>query len=422
MQKMFEKWTHLHRRKKMAASAVLLIALTFFAGMGVGADLSEMVRIYRNTLTIKVNGTTVSADNFLYNNTTYVPLRAISEMLGKDVSWNAVNRAANIDEPSYQKEALAKLLPSAPGYRWIYNGFAEYDHTMTLNAITDEAGRRTYQVTGMVGDPSGGESKADRTITLKYIIEKTSLVQEKQEQVMMDSKFNRMTLIKTPLEEGNYWIDRVRDKTGKTTELSAQITKIEILPSGAKQYTVRYKDNSSAYYEQRVIREGVGVVSFEKLFEMGEEPFSAGYYLYGQENVIWMDLTLYFADRNAEKVQPEIRNLPVYDSRTAWAALQALIDGPEETGHYPTIPEGTVVLDLGIANGICTVNFSREFIDNHWGGSAGEMMTLSSIVNTLTEFPTIQKVMILVEGKAGETLGNILLDQPLERSPEMIGS
>lgn len=422
MHKIFEKWTHLHRRKKMAAAAVLLIALTFFAGMGVGADLSEMVRIYRNTLTIKVNGTKVSADNFLYNNTTYVPLRAISEMLGKDVSWNAVTRAANIDEPSYQKEALSKLLPSAPGYRWIYNGFAEYDHTMTLNAITDEAGRRTYQVTGMVGDPSGGESKADRTITLKYIIEKTSLIQEKQEQVMMDSKFNRMTLIKTPLEEGNYWIDRVTDKAGKTTELSAQITKIEILPSSAKQYTVRYKDNASAYYEQRVIREGVGVVSFEKLFEIGEEPFSAGYYLYGQENLIWMDLTLYFADRNAEKVQPEIRNLPVYDSRTAWAALQALIDGPEETDHYPTIPEGTVVLDLGIANGICTVNFSREFIDNHWGGSAGEMMTLSSIVNTLTEFPTIQKVMILVEGKAGETLGNILLDQPLERSPEMIGS
>jgi hypothetical protein len=406
----------------MAAAAVLLIALTFFAGMGVGADLSELVRIYRNTLTIQVNGTKVSADNFLYNDTTYVPLRAISEMLGKDVGWNAVTRVASIDEPSYQKEALSKLLPSAPGYRWIYNGFAEYDHTMTLDSITDEAARRTYQVTGMVGDPSGGESQADRTIALKYIIEKTSLIQEKQEQVMMDSKFNRMTLIKTPLEEGNYWIDRVTDKTGKTTELSAQIMKREILPNGVKQYTVRYNDNASAYYEQRVIREGVGVVSFEKLFEIGDEPFSAGYYLYGQENMIWMDLTLYFADQNAEKVMPETRNLPVYDSRTAWAALQALIDGPEEAGHYPTIPEGTVVLDLGIANGVCTVNFSREFIDNHWGGSAGEMMTLSSIANTLTEFPTIQKVMILVEGKAGETLGNILLDQPLERSPDMIGS
>jgi len=67
------------------------------------------------------------------------------------------------------------------------------------------------------------------------------------------------------------------------------------------------------------------------------------------------------------------------------------------------------------------VNFSREFIDNHWGGSAGELLTLGSIANTLTEFPTIQKVMILVDGNAGETLGNILLDQPLERMPDMIG-
>lgn len=417
-----KKWIKQHPRKTLAAASVLLIALTFFAGLGFGADLSELVRIYRNTLTLEVNGTKVSADNFLYNNTTYVPLRAISEMLGKDVSWNAATRVASIEDPSYQKEALSQLLPSVPGYQWIYNGFAEYDHTMTLNAITDETDRRTYQISGMVGDPSGGESTADRSITLKYLIEKTSLIQEKQEQVMMDSKFNRLTLIKTPLEEGNYWIDRVTDKSGKTMELSAQIMKTEILPSGAKQYTVRYDDNSSAYYEERVIREGIGVVSFEKLFEIGEEPFSAGYYLYGQENVLWMDLTLYYADRTAEKVWPEIRNLPVYDSRTAWAALQGLVDGPEEEGHFPTIPEGTVVLDLGIANGVCTVNFSREFIDHHWGGSAGEMMTLSSIVNTLTEFPTIQKVMILVEGKAGETLGHILLDQPLERLPDMIGS
>lgn len=422
MRKQLKQWLKAKNGKRVVAAFMAMALMTFFAGMGLGADLSELVRIYRNTVTLEVNGTTITADNFLYNNTTYVPMRAVAEMLGKDVTWNAATRVAGIDDASYQKAALSKLLPSALGYQWIYNGFAEYDHTMTLNSITDEIARRTYQITGTVGDASGGESTANRSIALKYIIEKTSLVQEKQEQVMMDSKFNRLTLIKTPLETGNYWIEKVTDKTGKSTELSAQIIKSEILAGGIKQYTIRYEDNRSAYFEQRVIREGIGVVSFEKLFELGEEPFSAGYYLYGQETVLWMNLTLYFADSQAEKVWPEVRNVPVYDARTAWAALQALIDGPETAGYFRTIPEGTVVLDLSIANGVCTVNFSREFIDNHWGGSAGEMMTLASIVNTLTEFPSIQKVMILVEGRSGETLGNILLDQPLERSPEMIGT
>ncbi len=422
MRKQWEHWLKSKNGKRIVAAFMAMALLTFFAGMGLGADLSELVRIYRNTVTLEVNGTKITADNFLYNNTTYVPMRAVAEMLGKDVTWNAATRVAGIDDASYQKAALSKLLPSSLGYQWIYNGFAEYDHTMTLNSITDEIVRRTYQITGTVGDASGGESTANRTISLKYIIEKTSLIQEKQEQVMMDSKFNRLTLIKTPLETGNYWIEKVTDKTGKSTELSAQIIKTEFLAGGIRQYTVRYEDNHSAYFEQRVIREGIGVVSFEKLFELGEEPFTAGYYLYGQETVLWMDLTLYFSDSNAEKVWPEVRNVPVYDARTAWAALQALMDGPEKAGYFRTIPEGTVVLDLSIANGVCTVNFSREFIDNHWGGSAGEMMTLASIVNTLTEFPSIQKVMILVEGKSGETLGNILLDQPLERSPEMIGS
>jgi spore germination protein GerM len=72
-------------------------------------------------------------------------------------------------------------------------------------------------------------------------------------------------------------------------------------------------------------------------------------------------------------------------------------------------------------NDICTIDLSSEFIEDHSGGSAGELMTLASIVNTLTEFPSIQKVMILVKGQAGATLGNIILDKALDRMDELIG-
>ena len=128
-----------------------------------------------------------------------------------------------------------------------------------------------------------------------------------------------------------------------------------------------------------------------------------------------MEIKLYFPDTNAGKVWPEIRNLMVYNDGTKRAALEALISGPVSEGKSPSIPRDTILKNISILNGICTVDFSREFIDNHWGGSAGEMTTLASIVNTLTEFSSIEKVMILVEGKAGATIGNILLDHALER-------
>jgi len=76
---------------------------------------------------------------------------------------------------------------------------------------------------------------------------------------------------------------------------------------------------------------------------------------------------------------------------------------------------------MNLEDGLCTVDLSKDFVDNHSGGSAGELMTLGSIVNTLTEFPEIDRVQILVEGQAGETLGNMLLDEPLYRFEDLIG-
>ena len=407
--------------KALSLLAITLTVVAFSAGMAFGADVSELIRVIRNGMTLEVNHTKVTTDRFVYNGTTYVPLRAVAELLGKNVGWNALTNVATVEDTVYQKDALSKLLPAAVGYKWLYTGFAEYSHEMTLDTITDELNKRIYLVSGTVGDPSGGARTADFTIKLQYTIEQNRLTQQKTEQTMMDSKFNLLTLIETPLVVGTYWTEKVIDKLGASRGIYSQITKVEKTADGLNQYTVRYKDRNSAYYEQRVIREGAGVVSFEKLFELGVDSFSSGYFLNVPDKIVNVNITLYFPDGNANKVWPEIRNVPVDNARTAWAALRELIAGPVKAGLFPSMPSGTTVLDLSISNGTCTVNFSREFIDNHGGGSAGELMTLGSIVNTLTEFPTIKRVMILVEGKAGKTLGNILLDKPLERMPDLIG-
>jgi hypothetical protein len=399
---------------------VVLLSLSFLSGTLIGRDLSELIRVHRNIVTIEVNGTPVSTDNFVVDGTTYVPLRSVAQLTGKEVGWNALTQVASINEPTYEVDALSELLPDATGYEWKYEGFAEYGHSATLDSIVDEASKRIYRVSGMVDDMSDGESDKDYSIDLNYTIEGNSLIQTKEEEVMMDSKFDQLTLIQTPLVIGTYWTDQARDKDGVLQTINGQIMKAELTNMGVKEYTVRHKQVGSDYYEQRVIRENIGVVSFEKLFELGEEPFTAGYSLFNPVDVTQNEVTLYFPGMDAQKVWEEVRTLTVYNDEIAEAAIHGLIAGPNNEALSPSIPEGTKLLSINIDNGLCTVDFSREFIDNHSGGSAGELMTLSSIVNTLTEFPEIERVQIWVEGKSGETLGNMLLDEPLYRFEELI--
>ena len=74
-----------------------------------------------------------------------------------------------------------------------------------------------------------------------------------------------------------------------------------------------------------------------------------------------------------------------------------------------------------VANGIAYVNFSKEVQTKHWGGSAGESMSLLSLVTSLTQIDpltsssAIVKVQILVEGKTVETLvGHFDISKPME--------
>lgn len=345
---------------------------------------------------------------------TFVLSSAALGLFGKEVSWNPYNKIAGIFDTTSEKISLSTLLPSESGYSWIYNGFAEYGHTMTLESIVDDSDKKIYTITGEVDDMSGGEGLLDGSISIRYILSGNALIQEKTELRMLDSKFNRLTLIKTPLVEGTTWTQDAFDKDGNTTKINAIIKKVEIVDGSKSQYTVYYDDVNSAYFEERIIREGVGVVSVEKLLELSDMSFPASYTLYISGILKENPITLYFPNAMADQVYPETRNLMIIDGEVARASILGLIQGPQSQGLSASIPAGTKLLDISINSGLCTVDFSKEFVENHSGGSAGELVTLSSIIKTLTQFDTIKQVQILVEGKKGATLGNILLDKPLK--------
>lgn len=318
------------------------------------------------------------------------------------------------NEKPFEVEALSALLPEE-GYEWIYNGFAEYGHRMKLDTISQEEKKKTYQISGKVFDMSDGESKLNLDLTIQYIIEENRLVQVKEEEAMLDSKFDRITLIQTPLVAGNSWVEQVTDKEGKTATIKAEIQEVRV-SDGVKTYKVHYQEQESDYWEERVIKEGIGVVSLEKLMDLGGEKFTVGYYLFSDTGEKEISLKLYFPNQDATKVIPEERTVLITDAGIARVTMEELIKGPQDSRLSRAIPEGTKLLNIKIEDNICYVNFSAELRDKHWGGSAGETMTIGAIVNTLTEFPGIQQVQILIEGKVGESIGGHLeLDQPLSR-------
>lgn len=89
------------------------------------------------------------------------------------------------------------------------------------------------------------------------------------------------------------------------------------------------------------------------------------------------------------------------------AALQLLVAGPtpaeQEQGFVPVLPPAARVLGVTIENGVATADFSREVITRSSDvacSSAAEALALSAVYFTLVQFPGVEKVRLLVEGKS----------------------
>ena len=123
-------------------------------------------------------------------------------------------------------------------------------------------------------------------------------------------------------------------------------------------------------------------------------------------------LTLYFMGSTPASffLSREARTIPNTQA-VARAAMEELIKGPAEGSSLQAVlPDTVKVLDVSIADGVCTVDLSKEILtDKASQGGAGaevEALALDSIANTLTEYPTIRKVKLLFEGKqSGEVDG-----------------
>lgn len=127
-------------------------------------------------------------------------------------------------------------------------------------------------------------------------------------------------------------------------------------------------------------------------------------------------VVLYFLSEDTNMLAGEEREIDAGDKDFPVAVLEELIKGPQNPSLGTTIPPDVQVLGVTVEEkGTAVVDFSRELLTSHWGGSMGEIMTVYSVVNTLSSLPGIEQVKFLVEGEEIETLtGHLDISEPVE--------
>ncbi len=125
-----------------------------------------------------------------------------------------------------------------------------------------------------------------------------------------------------------------------------------------------------------------------------------------------------------------------YDSRNVRkGSLFVAVEGFKSDGHNfirAAIENGASALLINgaragelstlIPDGTATLNFDNPFIEQHPGGTASEVATVYSLVNTLTQNLTeIKKVRFQVGGKDVTTIkGHVDLREPIDPNKDLV--
>ncbi len=131
-----------------------------------------------------------------------------------------------------------------------------------------------------------------------------------------------------------------------------------------------------------------------------------------------VSVSVFFTDNQFSLLHAENKTVP--KTTSAKAAIEELIKGPADAGHIRTIPSGMTIQSVSIEGDLARASFGPTFASLYPQGSAGEMMFIYSVVDTLTGIPGIERVQLLVDGQASSRYGNLDLAQPIQRDESLI--
>lgn len=96
--------------KKFVCGLLVGVLGTGIISVG-AAGIWDNISVLRNDISVIVNGENITADNFVYNDTTYLPIRAVSEALNQPVSYDENSNTAYIGERNDNTVIKSKYIP-----------------------------------------------------------------------------------------------------------------------------------------------------------------------------------------------------------------------------------------------------------------------------------------------------------------------
>lgn len=109
--------------KKISKFAIALTMVVVFLTVGVvfaaGGGINKSIQVVLNGINLVVDGRMVPGDNILYNGTTFVPVRALAEALGKEVKWDAQTNTVEISDkdPGFVEKNGIKIYTKTVKYK-----------------------------------------------------------------------------------------------------------------------------------------------------------------------------------------------------------------------------------------------------------------------------------------------------------------
>ncbi len=132
------------------------------------------------------------------------------------------------------------------------------------------------------------------------------------------------------------------------------------------------------------------------------------------------DLTLYFADSTGTSLVPEERSLYYSSNSTVEkVVVEQLLQGPQSEGDRTTIPSGTGILNVSVADEIAYINLDENFLTG--SVDVDPQITIYSIVNSVIEAGNVKRVQISVNGDYKQTYrDDISLNQLFEFQKDLV--
>lgn len=159
---------------------VMLVLALVMTSVSAASDVLEEISVYRNLMTVEINGEVKDVDNFVHEGTTYIALRQVSELLGAEVTYIHETKTASIVLNAAPKE-MSELIggtyykfdadPQAgfnyPYYVYLPLNYQANEQSFLVvecnnTGVSDQLGHHEVGVISSVSNWSYGKEMADR--------------------------------------------------------------------------------------------------------------------------------------------------------------------------------------------------------------------------------------------------------------------